>query len=339
MDNTASVNQGRFIVNDEKVNMDDLANVRKNGIIRAKDVNQIVNEPVIFTGDKTLMAIQYMETNNAKSTGQMLSNQGLTADQLTQETATRFQGVNEESKAKIELVARNIAEIAYKDLYEGFAWMYKHFQDSELEFFLFGREMRVNPSMWKFEHTLVAKVGTGSGDSAQALQTLSGILQLQKQEQMEQTGLSDSKKIYNTYSEIVRRSDLHGVENFFNDPEQPQEQLQAQVEQLTKAVQQMQQALQADDPLSKAERIRAESNMMIKQGELQVKQQDTQQRNALKAQELQFKQALEGAKLSQDQRQFIMSQTQQREQFNQQKVLDLTQMEIDSGQDIPDSLI
>jgi len=300
--------------------MDDLHNVRTRGSIRSKDpLGSIVPEPVLYTGDKTLQVIQYMDSKHSQSTGQMQTNQALTSDQLNQETATRFDGVKEASLAKIELVVRNIAEIAYKDLYEGLAWFARHFQDSEVEAYLFGREMTFSPSSWRFDHRIIAKVGTGAGDDDKTIQALSAILATQQAEIDSGSGLADSKKKYNVYSELVRASDLHGVENFYNNPEQPEELLLAQNEKLKKTVEQLQLQIQ-ENPLADAEKIRAQASLMVAES---------------RKQEANQKDQLQIMKMRQDMQQFLLSLRQSGEQFDQGIIKDLTELELKYGQDVP----
>lgn len=326
MDNISDVNMGRYIADDSQVNMDDLLNIRTRGVVRSKNpMSSIVPEPVMYNGDKTLQVIQYMDSKHSQSTGQMQANQALTSDQLNQETATRFDGVKEASLAKIELVSRNIAELAYKDLYEGLVWFARHFQDSEMEAYLFGREMKFSPSSWKFDHRVIAKVGTGAGDDDKTIQALSAILGSQQAEIEAGSGLADSKKKYNVYRELVRASDLHGVENFYNDPEQPEQLILAENEQLKQAVQQLQAHIeQNQNQLADAEKIRAEATLLVAQS----RKSEADQKDQIKV-----------AELRQDMQQFLLTLRQNSDQFDQSMIKDLTEMELKHGEDVPGSIV
>jgi hypothetical protein len=287
-----------------------------------------------------------MDSKQSERSGNLIANQGFTADQLTQETATRFEGIEDAGKAKVELVARNIAEIGYKDLYEGLAWFGQHFQDSELEFYLFGREMKVDPSSWKFESRTIAKVGTGAGDDQKSIQALSGILATIDGEIEKGSGLSDNAKKYNVYSELVQRSGLHGVENYYNDPTKPEQLLQAQNQQLTQMVQQLQQQmqmLQTEDPIAKAtleaEMIRAQAKIASDQQANTIKAQDNQEKNQLKAMDMQMKAQQQTLDRQQKGRQFIIEQRRQNQISEEQMIIELTKLELDHGQDIEGSLV
>ena len=194
-----------------------------------------------------------------------MANQALEADQLHKETATRFKGMDDAQKARIELVARVIAEVGYKDLWEGIAWFVSHYQDTELEVRVLGREMTVDPKSWKYDHYICAKVGTGSGDDEQKVQNLSALYQIQQQLQQTQNPMVDNSKIFNTLSEIVVSLGQDSVGEFFNNPEEPEEIVEAERDSLRTLVQQLQGQMQ--NPLAEAEQVKGQFQMQMKQME------------------------------------------------------------------------
>ena len=181
LDNIYSVNNPRNAINDN-VDIDDLLDVQLNGVVRT-DNPQTDIMPLVtpFIGDKSLQVVAFMDGKKQVTTGANQANQALQADNLHKETATRFDSMEQAATAKIELIARVIAETGYKDLWEGIAWYSKHYQDTDLELRVLGRELAVNPADWKYDHTISAQVGTGAGDDEKTLQNLQGILQLQMQ--------------------------------------------------------------------------------------------------------------------------------------------------------------
>jgi hypothetical protein len=334
-DNISDVNMGRVYADQLNVNMDDLTNVRKKGVVRTKGApgNAVFPEQVMYNGDKTLQVIQYLGGKHSQATGVMDTNQGLSSDQLHEETATRFEGVKDQGLAKIELVARNIAEIGYKDLYEGMAYFARHFQDSEVEAMILGREMTFNPSSWRYDHAVKARVGTGAGDDEKTLQTLSGILQIQSNE-IEQGGqLADSKTKYNVYKEIIRASGLHGVNNYFNDPSQPQELLFAQNEQMKGIIEQLEAQINQRNQIAEAEEVKGRINQETEVLKAQLKSQQTLRTDQLKNKEIELKKQLEMIKIAQNQ-----------QQYQGDQIVDLTKIEADLqaagiNTDVPGSAI
>lgn len=264
LDNMYSVNMPRWAYNDS-VDIDSLLDHQFGGAIYVKGQPaaslQALETPYI--GDKALQVIQFMEGKKQSSTGSPIANQSLEADQLHKETATRFKGMDDANKSRIELVARVIAEVGYRDLWEGIAWFASHYQDTELEVRVLGREMKVDPTSWKYDHYICAKVGTGSGDDEKKVQNLSALYQIQSQLQQMQNPMVDNTKLYNTLSEITIALGQDAVGEFFNNPEEPDQIVEAERDALRNMVNQLQQQMQ--NPLAEAEQVKGQFQMQMKQ--------------------------------------------------------------------------
>lgn len=324
-DNIYLVNAGRNVIS-SKVNPDDMLAVRQAGIVRYRGEDPISNHVMQlvtpYVGDKTLQVIQYFDSKRAQTTGSLMANQGLQADDLHKETATRFEGVENASKAKVELLARVIAEVGYIDLYQGLAWFANHFQDDDQEFYVLGQTLTTNPSKWQFEHYVEASVGTGAGDDEQALQNYSALLAILEQLKARGSLLSDEKKIYNTIKRITKTIGIKDVSTVINDPERPDELLMAQNEQLQLMVIQLQQMLEmSSNPLAEAENIKAMK-------EIALKQQDMMNQNR------QF-----AAELAEKRRQFDIKTQLEAAKNADRTAVDLTKMEIDSGRNVPGAIV
>ena len=314
-DNIYAVNNPRIGAN-QNVNMDDLLVQRPNGVVRTKGETNpgqsLFPIEIPYIGDKALQVLQYWDQARAQSTGTLLASQGLDADDLGKETATRFEGVKDASEAKIELVARTMAETGFRDLFQGVAWLDANFQDSETEIEVLGEELTINPSDWKFKHSLVSNVGLGIGDNEKLLQTMTGFLQIHQQLQAAGSPLTDQQKQYNILNRVVKGAGLADTAEFFNNPERPEELIQAENDILNNAVQQLQQQLQTmANPLAEAEQIRAQAKLI----------------------EAQSKQQTEIAKAQEDQRQFNLALLQKQEQANKEFAIKLTEIEAKFGRE------
>jgi len=314
-DNIYAVNNPRIAAN-EKVHMDDLLVMRPNGVIRTKGEGNpgqhLFPVEIPYIGDKALQVLQYWDQARAQSTGTLMASQGLDADNIGKETATRFQGVEKSAEAKIELVARTLAETGFRDLFQGIAWLDANFQDSETEIEVLGEELSVNPSDWRFKHSLVSNVGLGIGDNEKLLQTMGGFLQIHQQLQAVGSPLTDQQKQYNILNRVVKGAGLADTAEFFNNPERPEELIQAENDILNNAVLQLQQQIQATaNPLAEAEQIRAQAKLIEAQGK--------QQTDIAKAQE--------------DQRQFNIETLQKQDQSNKEIAMKLTEIEAKFGRE------
>tara|TARA_R110000851_G_scaffold332695_1_gene509541 strand:+ start:2548 stop:4602 length:2055 start_codon:yes stop_codon:yes gene_type:complete len=323
LNNMYMVNNPRNVVHPD-VDLDDMLAVRTNGIIRMEDDTQILPQNAVFPlqipyiGDRTLQVLQYVDQAKAQSTGALLANQGLDSDAIGRETATRFTGVEEAGEAKIELIARNYAETGFRKLYEGLAWMVSRFQDTETEFRVLGKALTVNPKSWKYSHHIVSNVGLGAANNDQLIQSLQGIYGIQQQLKLQGSALTDEKDIYNTLDRIVKGLGLPSVDEFFNDPEQPDELLQAQNEILTKTVEQLQGMVQSmQNPLAEAETIKAEAKLVEAEG----------------------KQELDAATMLKDMKQFQESQAADMKKHNDGVATRLTELELKYQADVPGALV
>lgn len=316
MDNIYAVNNPGTAANTNVV-MDDLLVLRPNRVLRTTSDGPVGNDvmPLMipYVGDKSLQIIQYLDQSRAQTTGSLMASQGLSADDLGKETATRFQGVQDASGAKVELVARVMAETGFRQLFEGVAWLDSNFQNTATEIEVLGEELSVNPSDWKFKHNVVSKVGLGAGDDEKILQTLTALWQLHQQLQTNGSPMTDEVKRYNVLKGMVTASGLPEIAEFFNDPSKPEDLTLAQNEILTDLVQQLQEQLQAvQNPLAEAETIKANASL--------VKAQADQQLNI--------------AKLREDQRQFNIETSQKQDQFMKDLAAQLTELQLKFGQSV-----
>jgi hypothetical protein len=266
-----------------------------------------------YIGDKALQVLQYVDSNKAQTTGAQLANQGLDADAISRETATRFTGMEEAGEAKIELIARNYAETGFRKLYEGIAWIASRFQDTEAEFRVLGKAMAINPKGWKYDHQVKTTVGLGAGNNEKLVASLQGIYAIQSQLKAQGSTLVDEEDIYATLKRIIDGLGLPSVDEFFNNPEEPDELLKAENEILNATLMQLQEQLQMmQNPLAEAETIKAQAKLIEAQGKGQM----------------------EMAKATENQRQYNDTAERKAKQFQEETALKLTDMEMKYGQQL-----
>jgi DNA repair exonuclease SbcCD nuclease subunit len=279
--------------------------------------NAVMPLTIPYTGDKTLQVIQYVDQARAQTTGALLANQGLDADKIMSETATRFNGIKDSSDAKVELIARNYAETGFRKLYEGIAWLASRFQDTQTEIRVLGKQLTVNPTSWKYKHHIQSNVGLGAGNNEKSVESLQGLYAIQQQLKANGSTLTDDVDIYNTLKRITDGLGFPRVDEFFNNPEEPEETLKAENELLNNMVMQLQQQVQQmQNPLAEAETIKAQSKA------------ETDNKNA----------ALKIAQLQEQIRQFDVETVQTANKQQSDTALAITKMELDNNTDLPGGL-
>lgn len=314
LDNQYAVNDPMVAVNDNVVK-DDLLIRRRGGIIRVNGKENpgqsMFPQEIPFIGDKALLAMQYWDQAGAQTTGTMSASQGLDSQDFEKETATRFNGVQDAGKAKIELVVRVIAD-AYARAYSGIAWMVTHFQATEVERAVLGEQLKIDPAGWKFEHEATSTVGTGAGDGDKSVETLTGIFGIQQQLKVQGSSLVDDVKVYATIDSILKASDIHDTSKYFNNPERPNELLQRENEVLRQSVEALQEMVKgAQNPLAEAEKVRADAKLVEAKG----------------------KGGIEAAKVMEDARQADDKLEFEREKLETNTALELTKIEAETGAD------
>lgn len=288
LDNMAQVNKPMTAIDISKegssVNRDDIINRRYGGVVRVNGNPQMGVMPLMVPSisQECLGLIQYLDFNRAQTTGSLMASQGLNKDDIYSETATRFKGVSDEGAAKLECVMRVFAETGLRKLYRGFEWMLKTYQSDMLEIDILGEEIAYKPSSWRFDSSCMSNIGLAASDTAELLENLGVILNNQKELAAMGSELVDSKKIYNTMKKVLAAMNVYDVGQYYNDPDQPQETLQAQNEQMKGLVTQLQgqldqssvnNVLRENEQLKQqVNAIKAESERNIKLLELQQKQ-------------------------------------------------------------------
>jgi hypothetical protein len=274
-DNTYAVNNPRIGANDN-VNLDDLLTVTLNGVVRTKGESNpgesLFPVTVPFIADKTLLMLNYLDQQRTNRTGALATSQGLNADDLNEETATRFTGVESAGKEKVELVARVFSETGWRKLFEGVAWTVGRFQNTEIETMILGEALTVNPADWKFNHNVVSEVGLAISDNEESIATLTAVSNDQLTLKAQGSELVDDVKIYNVRQRLIKATGLGQISDFYNNPEVEDETLKAENELMTQQIEILTQQLQASaNPLAEAEAIKREGDIAIAQGNLSLK--------------------------------------------------------------------
>jgi hypothetical protein len=323
LNNIYMANNPRNVVHPD-VDLDDMLAVRVNGIVRMDDETQVMPQNAVFPlatpyiGDRVLQVLQYVDQAKAQSTGALLANQGLDSDAIGRETATRFTGMEEAGEAKIELIARNYAETGFRKLYEGIAWLVSRYQDSETEFRVLGKALTANPKAWKYKHHVQSSVGLGAGNNEQRIQSLQGLYAIQTQLKATGSPLVDNVDLYNTLKRITDGLGLPRADEFFNNPEEPDDLLMAQNEALNNLVIQLQEQVQGmQNPLAEAETIKQQAFLAKAQSDAQ----------------------LDVAKLAQDDSQFNKELIAKQGKQLQDLTVKLTELELKYQQNVPGALV
>ena len=328
-DNVYATNYTRVAYND-RVDLDDLLTPRPGGAIAVEGTGPIGDaiSPIVTVPQvqQILQFIEYVDSSAERRTGFTRFSQGLDADALNH-TATGFKGISDYSQQRMELIARVFAETGVKEIFRKTVAILEKHQDQAIQIRVSGKPLEVDPTAWRHKLDCFVDVGLGSGDRNEKIVNLNVILQRQLELMQQGTQLADQSKVYNTLSKMITETGLKDASLYFNDPDKPEEILQAQNEQLIQAVQMLEQQAQQNDIAGAAkeiEQMKAQASLMIAQS----RKSEADQKDKIKL-----------AEMRQDLQKFLITQRQKGEEFNQEKILQLTEMELKYGQDVPGAAV
>lgn len=310
LNNIYQTNYMRTIVN-ERVDLDDLLTPRAGGIVRVNDDGPIGDslQPLVVQpiAEPILRMMEYVDVMREVRTGVTRYNQGLDSEALNK-TATGFKGIMEASQQRLDMIARIFADTGVRDIFRKIVKLAMQYQNDALQIRVLGEPLEVDPTSWRRNLDCRLDVGLGSGDRQEKIVNLNAILAIQQGLMQQGSQLTDQTKMYNTLDKLAVEVGLKDAALYFNNPAQPQEMLQAQVEQLTQMVQQMQAQMQ--NPLAEVEQIKAEAKLATTQ------------------QQQQF-----------DMQKLLMEMEQKQREFQTNYLTKLTELELKYGQNVPGSMV
>lgn len=317
-DNVYQNNYNR-IAHSNMVDLDDLLTPRAGGGVGVDTDNPDVAGHIapIMIQDMSagiMASIEYIEGERETRTGVTRYSQGLDGEALNK-TATGFRGIMDASQQRLDMIARIFADGGVKEIFKKTVSLMAKHQDTAMQKKVLGEPMEINPKEWGDNTNCRVDVGLGSGDRQEKILNLNNILQIQERFMASGMVLSDQPKLYSTLEKLIDEVGLKDVNEYFNNPEVPQETLYAQNQQMQAMIQQLQQV--AGDPYMQAEQMKAQARLLEAQGKGEI----------------------EAAKMIQNQKQFDAKLASDMRTQMQEMAAKLTELELKYDQDVPGSSV
>jgi hypothetical protein len=225
LDNLYLANNGRYGVNVNTVNVDDLLVSRPGGVVRVDGDPtggiQPIQHPVI--GQAALEGMQWADSWRENSTGVSAYYQGLNADALNK-TATGISQIMTASQGRVEAVTRSFATGVKELALVVHALTLKHATIAE-KVKLNNTWTQVDPREWVKRTGMTITVGLGTGTRESRIGNLMQLAQLQAQGL--QAGIVTPPNLYHTGTRITEEMGYKNVDEFWTDPsKQPPQQPQ-----------------------------------------------------------------------------------------------------------------
>lgn len=219
VDNTYGHNNPQKEVEKGSVlNPEQLTNPKFGGIIHKKAGSApIVAHSLAYTADKSFMALDYFDQMIEKRTGVSRSTMSLDPDALQNQTATAVQASKDSAYSKIELMARNLAEMGFKRLFKMLLRLVVKHQDRPDIIRLRDEFVEMDPRHWNAHMDVTIDVGLGTGSRDRDMGMLGSILsnQIMLTDRMSGAGFSQEAismmpKIRNT---LIKQAECAGIKS------------------------------------------------------------------------------------------------------------------------------
>lgn len=234
LDNMYLANNGRYGVNEDKVNLDDMLTSRPGGLVRTQgspmDAIMPFAHPMVM--GQTIQAIEYVDQIKQNRTG-VTAYVTSVDDNALNKTASGTNMLQNAAMAKIELIARVFAETGVKRL----MWLIhalslKHARKAEVVR-LRNKWVTVDPRTWKTRWDMTVSVGLGTGNRDQMMAHLQSIIQMQAMGM--KIGLATPENIHHAAVKYTNAAGFKDAESYWTlpkGPQQPQPNPMAEVEQI-----------------------------------------------------------------------------------------------------------
>ena len=239
LDNTYLANNSRTAVNDTKVNLDDLLTSRPGGVVRYKGdgpANQyIMPIPHNSLPPEAYSMMGYLDEVRKQRTGVGDEVAGLDKNALANVNTGVAVLAFDAARMKIELIARIIAEVGFRDVFRIIHKLLMTHQDREMIVNVAGEFAAINPSEWRERQNTTVTVGVGTVSRERRMVALDTIMKKQN-EQIQQGGMGMIIQPHQVYQSLADMVDAFGLEPsaYFTDPRtvpppQPKPDVQAEL--------------------------------------------------------------------------------------------------------------
>lgn len=269
LDNQYLANNGRFAVDVNTVNLDDMLDSRPGGIVRVEGNVGSSFFPLTHPtqGAQVVPMMEYMDKIAQKRTGVSDQTMGLNPNALNNQAgAAANMATITAAQQRIKFIARIFAETGIKALFQLVHGMtLKHSRQAQM-IEMRGQWVPVDPRQWVTRTDMTVTVGTGIGDKPQQIMFLTELAK--SQIQLAGQRFATPGQIYNTLARISKLSGFKDPAEFWTNPEK------------------LPPAQPQPDPNIMAEQMRIQADVQKTQATMQMEMQKIQMQNEAKMSEI-----------------------------------------------------
>lgn len=251
-DNIYLANNGRYGVDVDKVNVDDMLISRPGGIVRTRGDPTAAIFPLTHPSmsDAAARGMEYLASWKKSATGVVMDSGAISSDVLSKAPASSIAQVVSVWQARVEGVARCFAETGIQELFRIVHAITQQNSTQAEKVQISGQWIEVDPREWVKRTSLTVTVGLGTGSKEAKLAFLQQVAA--GQQQGLQIGIAKPQNLYETALEMMKEGGYKDGARFWTDPskEQPQP--------------------PQKDPLVQAEEVKAQTAMQLEPMKLQA---------------------------------------------------------------------
>lgn len=278
LDNMYTLNNGRYEVVEDQVNMDDLLNNQLGGVVRTKMAGALkqLATPPLPTENFTMLS--YLDELKDNRSGVSSTTRGMDSSILhSNQAGSAVADVMAAAEQKQELIARILAH-SFAKMFSNLYKLTVLHQDAEQIFQIRGEFETVNPAHWRKNYRVTPVPGIGDGKTAEKMMASQQMLNLITT--LKQAGadniLFNWDTTYSMIIELTQNSGFDEPHQYWLDPSSPESQA---------AIQRLEEAQAQPSP----EEIKLQHDMELEKQQLQLDAQSKQAENQVKIAEIQVR--------------------------------------------------
>lgn len=286
LDNIYASNNPQQFITGKIINPEALFDPAFGQKIFGENGSSITPLPVPFVAANALEAIAYQDTVIERRTGVSRSTMALDPEALQNQTATAVQSSRDAAYSQIELIARNMAELGWKNVFRAILRLEIKHRDMSRIIRLRGKFVQVDPRHWNADMDISINVGLGTGSRDRDMAMLNVIQQDQmlligglREAGFGEQALEMVPFLMNTLERKAESAGIRSPELFF--PTLPPEMIE-------QGKQVIAQNKDKPDPKVQMEQEKAQADLALQQQKMQADQQQSQAKMAMDEQRAQM---------------------------------------------------
>lgn len=224
--------------------------------------------PVPFVGDKVLQGLEHFLNVREMRTGVSRGTMALDPETLQNQTATANQNQRDAAYSQIELIARNQAELGWRNVFRKLLRLIVKHQDRPRTIRLRDKWVEMDPRYWNSNMDVTINVGLGTGSRDRDMAMLNNILLTQQgiTQGLQAAGFQDKAldmlpKIVKTATKLAESSGIRNPDEYY---------LTVTEEDVAQLKQRLEQQAAQGDPALQAEMAKAQAQMQLEQVKMQI---------------------------------------------------------------------